>query len=177
MRVVVVTLDVVAVDRSFPDVVRRRLAESGAADGTLILAGSHTHSGPGAFIDPEAMGFIAVDRHDAAVRDALIRTVVDAAQQADVARRPARLAATSVTAPQVTTGRQGRPVDPELTVLKVSAETGSPIALVWNYAIHGTMLGARNDRLSNDPGSVPERGRCRCQSSPAWPRRRGDNKP
>ena len=28
--------------------------------------------------------------------------------------------------------------------------TGAPVALVWNFAIHGTMLGAKNLRLSAD---------------------------
>src|SRR2546422_5995207 len=40
--------------------------------------------------------------------------------------------------------------DPEVAVLAVRRADGAPVALVWNFAIHGTMLGARNLRLSGD---------------------------
>ena len=39
--------------------------------------------------------------------------------------------------------RLGAPLDPELGVLKVVDADGRPVALVWNYAIHGTALGRR----------------------------------
>jgi hypothetical protein len=35
-------------------------------------------------------------------------------------------------------------------VLKLASPAGAPIALLWNYAIHGTMLGPRNLKYSGD---------------------------
>jgi hypothetical protein len=50
----------------------------------------------------------------------------------------------------VTVGRLGLPVDREIIGLRFRTEHGRPIGLVWNYAIHGTMLGPLNLRLSGD---------------------------
>src|SRR5262249_13969871 len=52
--------------------------------------------------------------------------------------------------PDVTTGRLGLPVDREIVGLRVVGADGQAVALVWNYAIHGTMLGPGNLRLSAD---------------------------
>jgi hypothetical protein len=42
------------------------------------------------------------------------------------------------------------PLDHELGVLKVMGTDNRPIAVIWNYAIHGTALGRENLRLSGD---------------------------
>jgi hypothetical protein len=116
----------------------------------LIVSASHTHSGPGAFVDSALLGAFVLDRLDPAVREALLAAVVAAIRQADAARRPARLAMASVTTPDVARNRLRQPLDPELLVVKVTSAQGEPLALVWNYAIHGTTLGPRNLRLSGD---------------------------
>ena len=46
--------------------------------------------------------------------------------------------------------RLDQPLDPELGLLKVMGADGRPVALVWNYAIHGTALGRANSLLSGD---------------------------
>jgi len=149
-RVVWVALDLLAVDRAFSETVAARLLSAGVAPGVLILSASHTHSGPGAFVDSALMGFVALDREDAAVREALVAAVVEAVRRADAARGPARLAVGITEAPPVVRSRLGGPLDRELTVLAVRRPTGTPVAVVWNFAIHGTMLGARNLSLSAD---------------------------
>jgi neutral/alkaline ceramidase-like enzyme len=150
VRAALVAVDMLAVDRAFTADVERRLAAAGVAPVTLVLAASHTHSGPGAFVDSAVLGWLAVDRLDRAVRDALLDSVVDAVRRADAVRGPARVAAGSVTAPRLTVSRLRQPLDAELLVLRVTRPDGAPVALVWNYAIHGTMLSASNLRLSAD---------------------------
>jgi neutral ceramidase len=149
-RLAWVTLDLVAVDGAFVGAVQAELARAGVPAATLVVSASHTHSGPGAFMDSRIVGFVAVDRFDREVRDALVASAVSAIRQADRARAPALAAAAKVMAPAVTAGRLGKPLDPEIVVLKLTALDGSPLALVWNYAIHGTMLAASNQRLSGD---------------------------
>ncbi|PYM30114.1 MAG: hypothetical protein DMD80_05385 [Candidatus Rokuibacteriota bacterium] len=149
-RVVWVTVDLVAVDRAFTETVATRLARAGARPGALIVSASHTHSGPGAFVESALMGFVAADREDAAVREALVAAVVEAVRRADGGRGPARVALGVAAAPPVVRSRLGGPLDPEVAVLAVRRADGAPVALVWNFAIHGTMLGARNLRLSGD---------------------------
>ena len=46
-----VTLDLIAVDRAFTRALQERLAVSGTVPATLIVSASHTHSGPGAFME------------------------------------------------------------------------------------------------------------------------------
>jgi neutral ceramidase len=149
-RVVWLAADLIAVDRAFTAHVARALAGAGVAPGRLLVSPSHTHSGPGGFLDAGLFAPLAVDRLDAAVRDAVVGALVEAARRAEQGKRPARLGAGVRPGPALTVGRLDAPVDRSLTVLKLTDEGGRPLAAVWNYAIHGTMLSARNRRLSGD---------------------------
>ena len=149
-RLVWATVDLVAVDRRFTEEIARRAASAGLDPGTLIVSASHTHSGPGAFVDSAFFGLVALDRFDRAVREILASSVVEAIRRADAARAEARVGGARATAPAITRSRLERPVDLEVAVLKITTPAGAPIALVWNFAIHGTMLGPRNLRFSGD---------------------------
>jgi hypothetical protein len=116
----------------------------------VIISASHTHSGPGGFGDSEVMGFVAVDRPDATVRDAVVRALVGAARAADARRMPARVGLAAQPGPDVTRARLASPVDRELIVVKIAGPDGRPIAVVWSFAIHPTMLGPRTRELSDD---------------------------
>jgi len=150
VRVALATVDLLAIDRAFTADVERRLTAAGVRPLTLIVAASHTHSGPGAYVDSALLGWLVVDRLDREVRDALLDGVVSAVRRADAARAPARVAAAVVTAPPLTVSRLRQPLDADLLALRVTRPAGAPVALVWNYAIHGTMLSASNLRLSAD---------------------------
>ncbi len=149
-RLAWITLDLVAVDGTFVRAVEEQLTRAGVPKATLVVSASHTHSGPGAFMDSGLMGLVAVDRFDPAVREALVASAVSAVQQAERTRVPALAAATSVSAPAVTASRLGKALDPEIVVLKLTTLGGTPLALVWNFAIHGTMLSSGDLRLSGD---------------------------
>ena len=149
-RVAWVSLDLLAVEARLTAEVAKRLQAAGTQPLTLILSASHTHSGPGAYIDSAVLGWLALDRFDRDVRAAVVAATVAAIREADAARRPARLATASVAVPGVAKSRLGQPLDEAMFVLRVSHAGGAPIALVWNFAIHGTTLGARNLRLSGD---------------------------
>jgi Neutral/alkaline non-lysosomal ceramidase, N-terminal len=144
------TIDLVAVDRSFTADAAHALAATPLPAMTLLVSASHTHSGPGAFVDSEALGWLALDRLDPDIRRLLLDTVVEAVRRADAARRPARVAAASVTAPHVVSSRLNQPLDQEVIVLRVSDADARPLGLLWNFAIHGTTLGPRNLRISAD---------------------------
>lgn len=144
------SVDLVAVDRALTARVTRALTEAGLPPGAVILSASHTHSGPGAFMESGFLGFVSVERFDHDVREALVDGLVQAARRAEATKVVAHVASASVTAPDVTISRLGQPVDRELSVMKFVSASGAPIAILWNYAIHGTMLGAFNLRLSAD---------------------------
>lgn len=149
-RLVWVAADLVAVDRAFTAQVARHLDQAGLEGARLVLSASHTHSGPGAYLDSVVMGALAVDRDDVAVRGALVDGLVEVIRRAAAARDNARVGVASVTAPGLTKGRLGQPPDDQLVVIKIVTEAGSPVAVLWNYAIHGTMLGPQNLSLSGD---------------------------
>lgn len=149
-RVAWATVDLVAVDRSFTREVAERLRAAGVPSVHLIISASHTHSGPGAFGHSGFWAFLAVDRLNAAVRSTLVSSVVQAITRAAAAMVPARVAVFTREGPDVTTGRLGLPVDREIMGLRLVTADGRALALVWNYAIHGTMLGAANLRFSGD---------------------------
>jgi hypothetical protein len=158
-RIVWVALDVIAVDRAFTAALVQRVTAAGGVRPTVIVSASHTHSGPGAFLDTELFGAMSVDRLDGAVRAALLDAAADAVRRAEAGRVPARVAIAELAAPaELTHGRLGLPVDPTLAVLRVTRETGEPVAALWNYAIHGTMLSAHNLKLSGDVTGVAARG-------------------
>src|SRR5207249_4407843 len=90
-RLTWVTVDLIAVDRAFVDAVQQRLEDAGSRPGTLIVSASHTHSGPGAFLDSWLMGILATDRFDGEVLRAFLDTVVEAVQRAEAGRAPSRL--------------------------------------------------------------------------------------
>jgi neutral ceramidase len=157
-RLAWVAMDLIAVDQAFTARVARRLREAGVPPVALLRSASHTHSGPGAFLDFGLLNVVAADREEAAVRDALVEAVAEAIRRADAARVPARVGTGTGTVVGLTRGRFGQPVDPEVVVVKLVGERGAPLAALWNYAIHGTMLGPQNLRLSGDVmGAVSRR--------------------
>jgi hypothetical protein len=156
-RITWLAADLIAVDQTFTRRLSARLTASGIRAGTLIVSASHTHSGPGAFLEPALFAVTAVDREDATVRDIVLDAMVDAVRRAGAAARDARLAVATVQAPALTRSRLAGEVDPDLLVVKVTTTAGEPLAVLWNYAIHGTMLGPRNRRLSGDVMGVASR--------------------
>lgn len=156
-RVVWIVVDLIAVDGSFRRDVERGLREAGVPPGALIVSASHTHSGPGAFLDSALMGMLAVDRYDTAVRAALVHTMVEAVKRADGAKTPARVGTLGVRGPDLVRSRLGRPLEPDLVVVKIVGSGGPPIAVLWNYPIHGTMLGPKNLALSGDVMGIASR--------------------
>lgn len=154
-RVTWIAADLIAVDQRFVRRLTERLTASGIRAGTLIVSASHTHSGPGGFLASTLFALTAVDREAAGVRDAVLDAMVEAVRRAGAGARDARLAVATVTAPGLTRGRLGSEPDATLLVLKLTTSTREPIAVVWNYAIHGTALGPGNLKLSGDvPGVV-----------------------
>jgi hypothetical protein len=156
-RVVWIAVDLIAVDRTFTAELVRRLDAADPDRVAVIVSASHTHSGPGAFIPSAVMGFVAVDRYDHGVRERLLSSLVEAVRRADRARVPARIGTLAVPGPAVTSPRIAEPIDRDVTVMKVAAQDGRAIAAVWNFAVHGTMLGPRNLLLSGDVMGVATR--------------------
>lgn len=149
-RVLWITVDLIGMDASLVSDLRARLDQLGLRYSAVVAAASHTHSGPGAFARSDLFGFIAVDRESPRVRGRLFSAMEEAARQAERRKRPATVGTGRSEIAGLTDSRVHEPLDPELGVLKVMGTDARPIAVVWNYAIHGTALGRENFKLSGD---------------------------
>jgi neutral ceramidase len=150
LRVLWLTADLVGIDPSLVDELRRRLARSGTSYATVIVSASHTHSGPGAYADSALFGVLAVDRLSPAVRTRVLDGFERAAREAEARRGPARVASGRSEVRDIADSRVQDRLDPELGVVKLVRANGRPVAVLWNYAIHGTALGRDNFLFSGD---------------------------
>ena len=135
----------------------------------ILLASVHTHAAPalGTYGEP-ADGDVATRR--AAYVARLEDAVVTAVRQAKTALQPARIGygAGKVNvnmnrrAPNGTGGwmlgnNPDGVSDKTVAVIKLETMTGAPLAIVSNYAVHGTVLGPGNLQISADlPGAASE---------------------
>jgi hypothetical protein len=126
------------------------LARRGLGYAAVIASASHTHSGPGAYADSALFGFLAIDRRSAPVRERILEGLERAAREAEARKGPATVAWGRTEVRDVADSRVRERLDPELGALRVARPDGRPVALVWNYAIHGTALGRDNFLLSGD---------------------------
>jgi neutral ceramidase len=149
-RLAWLAVDLVGTDPSLIAELRDRLARAGLAYSALIVSASHTHSGPGAYAESAVFAFVALDRRSPEVRARILDALERAVREADARRAPARVGAGVGEVSGVARSRLRAPLDPALGVLKVVAADGRPIALLWNYAIHGTALGRDNLLVSGD---------------------------
>jgi len=158
--VALVSCDLLIVDEGLAEAVRQRLLARGLPhDLALILAGTHTHSGPGGygtrFLEKLSMGHF-----DPSVFDAITEAITSAVVRADASRTPIRMAYETAT----TTGIAANRMDPagltdsELIVVgfyRRDHEGAPPLALLVNFGAHPTTLGAWNRQLSADyPGVI-----------------------
>jgi hypothetical protein len=119
-------------------------------DASVILAASHTHSGPGGLVQ----GFweLAMGKFDPEYAEEVAGKLRAVVLEARANRRPARLAFARTDAPGFSRNRRvkGGPVDPELNILLVTDTVDQPLAVVANYTAHGTTLSERNMMVSGD---------------------------
>jgi neutral ceramidase len=119
-----------------------------------FIAGSHTHHGP--VLELSNAPGKGAGRFEAALRyyGELEDNLVAAILEADRRRVPARLATGSIELDGFNRNRHTRfepkPVDRQLTLLRVEDQQGAPIATIVNFAAHPTMHPADMLRFSAD---------------------------
>jgi hypothetical protein len=120
----------------------------------ILLAATHTHSGPGAigrlFWEQLAAGTFD-PRRFAQVADRIAAAAVEAWQR----RAPAAYVRGQADAGDLVQNRifADGPTDPTLRFIAVRGAAGTPIAYVLNFAAHPTVLRSKNSLVSGDfPG-------------------------
>jgi hypothetical protein len=152
--VLLITLDAIAVDRGFVHQVRQSAATYGVDADHVLVAASHTHSGPAGL---RAGGAEQAEATDPVVVRGYLDATRRAAHAAFAALGPAKVSVRSGRVEGVAADRNDplRPVDATATVLRVAGPHETTIGYLWHFACHPTVLGAGNTLLSPDlPGDV-----------------------
>lgn len=158
-KAAIVKLDAIGVTRQLRDELEAEAQKLGIPKANLVLASTHTHSGPGAIGNHPLFQLIAADCFHKPTYQAIVAKIVAALKQADAALKPAALGIDSTSDARVSSNRMGKNVlDTELGLVKVvEAAGGAPIAAVMSFAVHGTCLGASNMLFSADLPGAAER--------------------
>lgn len=131
---------------------------TGPDDGNFLFHGTHTHSGHGA-LNPRWFPMVAtLDLFDADLFDSIANEIVEAVVEARENLTPARLGTGEVEIDSLTANRRhhcaGDPLDsdpdPTVGITRIDLPDDTPLATVFNFAIHGTSLDASNLLLSPD---------------------------
>jgi Neutral/alkaline non-lysosomal ceramidase, N-terminal len=166
-----ISTDVCLFSPSFHDTVMRELqTRTGIDPAHVWWSVTHTHAAPE--LGPPDMYKALLGRSDHEWDREYTKLVIDALIEAVKTARdklePARLSVATTTA-NANINRRARdvdgktslglnpdgPVDRQVNLIRVQRPDGSPIALVLNYAMHGTVMSGQNLKISGDaPGVV-----------------------
>ena len=144
-----VTCDLIGLGRPDVDEVRAAVSARGANGRTLIVACTHTHSGP------DTLGLWGPDERTSGVDPVYLArvkaAVVEAALEALAFACPARLRAATARLPgQIANLRDPGVVDDELAALQFVKPDGEVIATLLGLACHPEVLDGNSTRLSAD---------------------------
>lgn len=160
-RAAVVTLDLIGLNAEQVAHIRSKAgAESGILPGNILIASSHTHSGPASQVIRACGGC------DHGYVESLLEKISSLIVQASRELRPARFSyGKSQAAIAINRRYRGHNaeipaddpgvVDPEVGIWHFTDHQGEPIATLFNYAAHAVVLGGDNLLVSADwPGAA-----------------------
>jgi hypothetical protein len=122
----------------------------------VLLAATHTHSGPGGTWDNAIAGWAGAGAFDAKQRDAIAQAAAEALLGAARSLGPAELlVAREEWQEGPARARSEGPIDPEMVALRLRRPGGAEVAALVEYAMHPTTAPRSERRLSADwPGRV-----------------------
>ena len=166
-----ISTDVCLFSPNFHDAVMRELQSRTGTDPTHVWwSVTHTHAAPE--LGPPDMYKALLGRSDhdwdREYTTFAMNALIDAVKSARDKLEPARLSFATTTS-NANINRRARdvdgkislglnpdgPVDRQVNLIRVTRPDGTPIALVLNYAMHGTVMSGQNLKISGDgPGIV-----------------------
>ncbi len=155
-----VRVDLVTSDRRLTEAVAAGLQDLGYRPEGVLLAATHTHSGPGGYSDGPLSGVIGTDHFDAGVFRALRDACIAAVRAAHAEARPARIGLVRARdrAPDgrrlLSRNRRKQDldaIDDRVYALRVDERDGdATIAVLLNYAVHPVLLRRRHMGFHRD---------------------------
>jgi hypothetical protein len=149
LELLVATLPVLLIS---PDLEEEVVRKAGLPpQSCLLLAATHTHSGPGGYWDDRLGALGGVGLFEAARRERLAEAAARALAAARAALRPARLVSAQADWPRgPAQPRAGHAIDPSVTALRLFDERDAPLATLVDYAMHATVIPRASRGLSGD---------------------------
>ncbi|MGZ6125727.1 MAG: hypothetical protein ACXWLR_12255 [Myxococcales bacterium] len=154
LRALVASIDTLLIPGALEEEVLRRARLPPLT--CLLLAATHTHSGPGGAWDSLLAGWAGAGPFDREQRDAIAQAAADALTQAIGTLGPAEFLVAREDWPQgPARARSAGPLDPQLVALRVRRPSGEDVATLIDYPMHPTITPRSEGRLSADwPGKV-----------------------
>ena len=154
VRAILVALDALLISPDLEEEVLRRAQLPSRT--CLLLAATHTHSGPGGTWDNLIAELGGNGRFDRTLRDNIAQTTADAIRGALGYLRIGRLAVAQVEWDHgPATVRSAGPTDPTLFALQARDESGVVVATLALYGMHPTVIPSDSDTPSGDwPGGA-----------------------
>jgi neutral/alkaline ceramidase-like enzyme len=129
-------------------------AKAETAECEIYLGSSHTHAGGGAHLDIPVLGMLLAGKFDPDTYQSYIDGAVDAVLRAAEKLAPAKLGVGYGHAPGLNAYRGDWPPNVEtcddVAVIKVTGADGAPMAVLFNFAAHPTVLSGKNMLFSAD---------------------------
>jgi hypothetical protein len=155
-RVAIAGVDNVGFSQGFYTGLLDRCGHLGIEQGGIIVGASHTHSGMGA-VSP-LLGWMigTVDLFVPMIYNQMLNSMAEAVEAACANLEPARIGFGAGEVYHISRNRrsdhpQGH-IDPGLAVIRVDRLDGTPLAVVFNFALHLTQIRGDNLRYSADIG-------------------------
>ncbi|MHC4831835.1 MAG: neutral/alkaline non-lysosomal ceramidase N-terminal domain-containing protein [Planctomycetota bacterium] len=151
-KAAIVKLDTIGVSGELRQDLAAYASTLGIPSENLILCATHTHSGPGSTAKNLGLQLVAMDCFHQPTYDAMLAGIKASLAAADQALRPAVVGFASGQEPRIQKNRSGRNtiLDPEVLLMTLEEPNGAAIATVFNFAVHGTVLGVSNMLFSSD---------------------------
>jgi len=155
-QVMFITMDLLGIKIDFTNKVRMKIEQAvGIPDDCILIACSHTHSGPVGFL--KLFTYI-YNKQNLKLQQIIEDKLLKAAILASEKLKPARLGVGHINVESICCNRNNPdsgPVDNEVIVLRIDDEDNQPLAVMMNYGCHPTVLGYKNLLISADfPGAV-----------------------
>lgn len=138
----------------YQDICAKAEKETGIPRDHILISASHSHSSSGGLF-PEVA--VLGGTYDQKVYDATRDKIAGAIVAASKKMQPAKVGTGKLDVPELNTNRRedGGPTDPGLTVLRFDDMKGTPIAVLYNYSAHPTVMGGNNREYTAEyPGAT-----------------------
>jgi neutral ceramidase len=155
-KLLILTCDLIGIDLNITTQIRSEIADALAiSPDQIMVACSHTHSGPQGFTPDEP---VHISLEDKGLVEITKRKLLGAAIWAESQKEPATLSIGDQKLTGIGKNRNNPdegPQDTQLSVLRFDNQAGEPIAVLFNYGCHPTVMGYQNLQISADfPGAA-----------------------